>query len=34
VATEFAGLTIAGRASTEGRRISETCPPTAVAAKE
>lgn len=31
VATEFAGLTVSGRASTEARRISETCPPAAVA---
>jgi hypothetical protein len=34
VATEFAGLNIAGRASTEARRVSDTCPETAVAAKE
>src|SRR5688500_13281973 len=34
VATEFAGLNIAGRASTEARRVSDTCPETAGAAKE
>lgn len=27
VATEFLGLDIAGRASTEARRIADTCPP-------
>lgn len=27
IATEFAGLPIAGRASTEARRIADTCPP-------
>lgn len=34
IATEWAGLTIAGKASTEARRISESCPTTAVAASE
>lgn len=30
IATEWAGLTIAGKASTDARRISETCPSPAV----
>ena len=30
IATEWAGLTIAGKASTDARRISDTCPPAAV----
>jgi hypothetical protein len=34
IATEWAGLTIAGKASTEARRISETCPTTTVAASQ
>ncbi|MET0293903.1 MAG: DUF3617 family protein [Phenylobacterium sp.] len=32
IATEFAGLTISGRATTDARRLSDTCPPPAAAA--
>lgn len=34
IATEWAGLPIAGKASTEARRISDTCPPPAPAPAE
>jgi len=34
IATEFAGLPIAGQASTEARRIADTCPPPEPPAEE
>lgn len=34
IATEFAGLPIAGRASTDARRVSESCPATPLAAAD